>query len=376
MLEIQNSNDSYNNSINDSASKNKMKNSNINDENKNNLNEQPNQSPSNIKKNDTLKIKQRLSISLLQRMEKNPNLSFEEKAKIKELIEEIKNKDYLWSFSDLNETNKELIMKLNQNKEVIANPEIIHLPDSIDFDIEFYKIGKKCEGVKKRYAIIKDGRLYSSVKPLKEFNQKKLKEKTQYLEGAEIINETIDEESNLRGEWSNKSKKYRIKINYLEDRMKNKYSSFFLYFDDKKELNEVNLALFNICKKDNFKLIAKNTIHNLKKVLTEGNKFYVILKILTLKSMIKKRQNTVTSEMNNSNIKIKNNYSKRNIVKKDDIEIGNSSIKDDGMPNLYAKKSTNHTNNDFQFSVLFFFLFLFFFLKYFYLIVDLFLAPS
>ena len=84
MLEIQNSNDSYNNSINDSASKNKMKNSNINDENKNNLNEQPNQSPSNIKKNDTLKIKQRLSISLLQRMEKNPNLSFEEKTKIKE----------------------------------------------------------------------------------------------------------------------------------------------------------------------------------------------------------------------------------------------------------------------------------------------------
>ena len=215
MLEIQNSNDSYNNSINDSASKNKMKNSNINDENKNNLNEQPNQSPSNIKKNDTLKIKQRLSISLLQRMEKNPNLSFEEKAKIKELIEEIKNKDYLWSFSDLNETNKELIMKLNQNKEIIAKPEIIHLPDSIDFDIEFYKIGKKCEGVKKRYAIIKDGRLYSSVKPLKEFNQKKLKEKTQYLEGAEIINEIIDEESNSRGEWSNKSKKYRIRINYL-----------------------------------------------------------------------------------------------------------------------------------------------------------------
>ena len=350
MLEIQNSNDSYNNSINDSASKNKMKNSNINDENKNNLNEQPNQSPSNIKKNDTLKIKQRLSISLLQRMEKNPNLSFEEKAKIKELIEEIKKKDYLWSFSDLNETNKELIMKLNQNKEIIAKPEIIHLPDSIDFDIEFYKIGKKCEGVKKRYAIIKDGRLYSSVKPLKEFNQKKLKEKTQYLEGAEIINETIDEESNSRGEWSNKSKKYRIRINYLEDRMKNKYSSFFLYFDDKKELNEVNLALFNICKKDNFKLIAKNTIHNLKKVLTEGNKFYVILKILTLKSMIKKRQNTVTSEMNNSNIKFKNNYSKRNIIQKDDIEIGNSSIKDDEMPNLYAKKSTNQTNNDFQFS--------------------------
>ena len=132
--------------------------------------------------------------------------------------------------------------------------------------------------------------------------------------------------------------------------MKNKYSSFFLYFDDKKELNEVNLALFNICKKDNFKLIAKNTIHNLKKVLTEGNKFYVILKILTLKSMIKKRQNTVTSEMNNSNIKFKNNYSKRNIIQKDDIEIGNSSIKDDEMPNLYAKKSTNQTNNDFQFS--------------------------
>ena len=104
---------------------------------------------------------------------------------------------------------------MDQNREKIIKPELIKLPDSIDYDIEFYKIGKKCNALKKRYAIIKKGKLYSSDKPLKQMDKKKLKEKTQYLQEAEVINETIDEQSANGGEWSNKNKRYRIRINKL-----------------------------------------------------------------------------------------------------------------------------------------------------------------
>ena len=347
-MELQNS---YDIDISNIKNKNNPKNTKINDENIN-INEQNDQSNSNIKDSNTLKIKQRLSISLLHQMQRNPKISSQEKAKINEIIEEVKTKNYLYGLSDLNGANKDLIISMNQKKENITKPGIVQLPDSIDYDIEFYKIGKKCNGLKKRYAIIKKGRLFSSDKPLKQLDKKKLKEKTQFLEGAEIYCDTIKDQREEGGEWANKNKKYRIRIDYLEDKVKNNYSSFFLYFDDKKEMNEVNLALFNICKKDNYKLIAKNTIQNLKQILIDGNKFYTILKILLVKSNFKKRKtsNSINdNSIQHSAIKFKNNNiidkGNNNIIKKDEIEIGNSSIKDDKIPNLYGKKQPNKTNN-------------------------------
>ena len=52
-------------------------------------------------------------------MQRNPKISSEEKEKINELIEETKNKNYFYSLSDLNGSNKELIISMNQNKEKI-----------------------------------------------------------------------------------------------------------------------------------------------------------------------------------------------------------------------------------------------------------------
>ena len=327
MIEIQESQGSYNNNEqNNSPNVILPIDTNLNlPEEKNKYNEL---SDSNIKKNNKLNIKQQLSISLLNLMKNDPNNSREEKMKISELIENVKNKNYYHCLSDLNGANQELMTTINQNQDKLKKLQIIQLPNSIDYDIDFYKIGKKCQGIKRRYAIIKNGKLYSSKKPLKNLDKndrKTLKDKTKFLIGAEIINQTIDNQSENDGEWSDKNKKYRIRIDYLEDKNKNKYSSFFMYFDNKKQLNEVNSALFNISKKDNYRTIAKNTINNLKDILITGNKFYTILKILSVKKM---RKNKETSIISTNIMNTTSNLNNEKIVKKD-IEIGDSSIVDE-----------------------------------------------
>ena len=332
MIEIQESQESYkNNEQNNSPNVILPLDTNINlPEEKNKYNEL---SDSNIKKNNKLTTKQQLSISLLNLMKNDPNNPRQEKMKISELIENVKNNNYYHCLSDLNGANQELMTTINQNQDKLKKLQIIQLPNSIDYDIDFYKIGKKCQGIKRRYAIIKNGKLFSSKKPLKNLaknDRKALKDKTRFLIGAEIISQTIDNQSENEGEWSDRSKKYRIRIDYLEDKNKNKYSSFFMYFNNKKQLNEVNSALFNISKKDNYRTIAKNTINNLKDILITGNKFYTILKILSVKKMTKNKQTSIIS----TNI----NLNKEKIVKKD-IEIGDSSIVDEKQ-NLYSKKKS------------------------------------
>ena len=289
---------------------------------------------------ETLKTKQKLSISLFNKMQNDPNISAKEKEKIPELIEQIKNKNYYYCLSDLNGANHELIKLMNQNTDIISKPQLVQLPNTIDYDIEFYKIGKKCSGIKKRFAIIKDRRLFSSSQPLNNLDKKKLKEKTKYLEGAEIINETIDNQSMDGGEWSNRNKKYRIRINYLEDKNKQLYSSFFMYFDNKKELEEVNLALFNISKKGNYKTIAKNSILNINEMLLNGKKFYTILKMLSFKNKIKKQKLNDINEK-----KSVNDYDKNY-----NINVDNPSIQINNH-NLYNKQNINNINNDIQLQI-------------------------
>ena len=97
----------------------------------------------------------------------------------------------------------------------------------IDYDVEFYKIGQSCNGLKKRHAIIKPARLFSSTIPVSEYlkledkNKAKLKEKTKYLDKSEIYLENLDNAKNLSGEWSNKKKNYRMRIIY-DDKEANK----------------------------------------------------------------------------------------------------------------------------------------------------------
>ena len=108
----------------------------------------------------------------------------------------------------------------------------------IEYDVEFYKIGQSCNGLKKRHAIIKPSRLFSSTIPVSEYlklkdkNKAKLKEKTKYLDNSEVFLENLDNAKDLPGEWSNKKKNYRMRIIYDDKEAKKK--RIFLLFSNKR----------------------------------------------------------------------------------------------------------------------------------------------
>ena len=275
----------------------------------------------NIISNIFLNTKKRLSIRLLEIIRNDDTLSEEDKLKTSELIEKIKNNelDYIYVYSDINRINDTFISTLKNNEESIEEPRLDVIPDTLDFDVEFYKIGRKCSGLKKRYAIIRDGKLYSSDKPLSELEKydekewEKMKQKTKFLEGAEVINESFDKYDKGMGEWSNKEKKFRIRINYIDDKEKNKKSSFFFYFDNNKKMKDVELAIFNLIKSDNYKLVSKNNLDNLRQISEYSYKFYTIMKILSVKNKIKK--NKLENKVVNEALKTYKNY-KVIIIKK------------------------------------------------------------
>ena len=240
----------------------------------------------------SLNARKRLSIELLVQIQNDPNISIEEKEKINQLIEEIKDKDFIACYSDFNGANQDLIKKMEENQEAIEEPGLLHFPDTLDYDIELYKIGRKCHGLKGRHAIIKDGKLYSSDKPLKDLKEKdweKLKEKTDFLKNATI--NTENKETASGGEWSSKEKEYRIRINYIPNPEKpNEESSFYLYFQEERQMKEVELALYNLSRPDKFKNDAKECLDELNKNIQKGKKCYAIMKMLSVKDKIKKRK--------------------------------------------------------------------------------------
>ena len=170
-----------------------------------------------------------------------------------------------------------------------------NLHTDIDYDIELYKIGKKCSGMKKRYAIIRNGGIFSSNEPkdkIKDF--KKLKDKSMYLQGAEIIKETktIWEQEKGKSEWHNKNKEFRIRVNFFitPGDPKSKQSSFYLYFDNEPALNEVYLILLKVQLSLKDKEVIKENSEKFNSNLLKMKKFYTILKILSVKNKIKKRK--------------------------------------------------------------------------------------
>ena len=246
--------------------------------------------------NEVLDIKSSLSIEILKEILRNNN-SKEENVKINNLIEKIKEKNYYYVYEDINDPGSDLIRYFKQNENFIEKPLLLNPIDSLNYDIELYKIGKTCGSLKKRYAIIKNRRFYSSKKPiiqLNDSNKKILKDKTQYLPGSNFFKETIDEQDRDKREWSNKNKKYRIVIDYslghYDNSSKIKKSSFFLYFDDKKKMREVEEILFSFDLSEKKKKKIKEYFLNINNLLNEGNIFYTIMKILAVKNKIKCRK--------------------------------------------------------------------------------------
>mgnify|MGYP006873000002 CR=1 FL=1 len=195
-------------------------------------------------------------------------------------------------------------MLFRSNENIIEKPIVLILPEELNYDVELYKIGKTCKGLKKRYAIIKRGGFYSSKKPLAQIDRNKLKDKTQYLDGALLMTETKNSVGKADGEWSNKNKNFRIRINYSivpgNNSLKN-MRSFFLYFENEKKMKEVEIMLFGIILRDSTKKKIKKSLADMTNTLTHGNPFYALMKILSVKNKIKKRKiayNSVQKAMN------------------------------------------------------------------------------
>ena len=191
---------------------------------------------SNQSKLESFNIRQRLSIEILNEILRNPTSTKEEKENINYLIQKIEQKNYYYCYGDLNGPHSDIIRFFEQNDKIIEKPILIKLPDMLNYDVELYKIGKTCKGLKKRNAIIKRGGFFSSEIPLKDINdnnKSKLKDKTQYLPGSNVYIETKNDLNRNQGEWSNKNKNYRIRIDYsfgpTDNRSKHFRSSFFLY---------------------------------------------------------------------------------------------------------------------------------------------------
>ena len=296
-----------------------------------------------------LNAKQKLSIELLQIILKDPSLFEDEREKILQLIENIKSNelDYFYVYSDITGINDNVVSVIKTNKGSIEEPSVNVIQNTLDFDVEFYKIGRKCSGLKKRYAIIRDGKLYSSDKPLSELEKydekewEKMKQKTQFLEGAEVINESFDQYDKGMGEWSNKEKKFRIRINYIADKEKNTQSSFFFYFDNERQMKTVESAIFNLIKSDNYKLVSKNNLDNLKHILEASHKFYTILKILAVKNKIKSRKRVFKKVENSTKYRfiaqLKPEFFEQKISVKVDINIDFGSLSKKSS-NLFGKK--------------------------------------
>ena len=251
-------------------------------------------------------IKKQLSIELLNEILRNPNNTKEENEKILKLIQKIKEKKYYQCYGDLNGPDSDIIRNFEQSEKIIENPLLLELPDILDYDVELYKIGKTCSGLKQRYAIIKRGGFFSSKKPLDQINEKNkttIKDKTQYLPGSQVFIETKDDPNRTKSEWKNKNKNYRIRIDYslshFDNSSKVMRSSFFLYFDDENKMREVELMLFGFRLSESEKKNIKKNLKNINTILFEGNRFYTIMKILAVKNKIKQRK-LVFNKINNS----------------------------------------------------------------------------
>ena len=235
-------------------------------------------------------IKSKLSLGLIDQIIKNPNLSEDELKRYNEIKDEINKYNYFFIYDDINIHDYNLIRNLKEINNEIEEPKIENeVNEEINYDIEFHKIGSRCSGIKERSGIIEKGKLFSSTKPKKEIkNIKDLKDKTPFLQDAEIIKETKSEIENNKdkGEWGSKKKNYRIRINYYTKPgdLESKRSSFFLYLESEEALNEVYLILCNMRLSFTNKESLKITLDKVNTMLMNRKKFYTIIKLLSLKN--------------------------------------------------------------------------------------------
>ena len=288
--------------------------------------------------------KSKLSLALIDEILENPDLTEEQREKYNELKDEINKNNYYYIYDDINVHDYTLMQKIKENYEAFENPIIMdNIPNEIDYDIEFHKIGKTCFGMRKRYAIINKDGIFSSKDPKNKLKDlKELKNKTEYLQGAEIIKENKEEWEGQKseGEWHNKNKNYRIRINYFikPGDPNSKRSSFFLYLENEESLNEVFLILSNIQVTFNHEESVTTNFDRFNSCFLKSKKCYTILKILSVKEKLKKRKTFFHKIENNikKEIKFSGKLKQDFLEKKEEIK--------DLIPSIVGEQSGRKTH--------------------------------
>ena len=159
--------------------------------------------PTNLEMAD---IHKAIAIEIMEEMQRGKDVStVMNRENILNLINKIKEQDsaYYLCHLDLNGTNQDKVNHFTENQEMLFKVLVKELKDKINFDVEFYKIGQSCNGLRKRFAIVMRGGFFSSKEPIARFNREKAKDKTRYLIGSIVYLETIDA-------WRNNKDKNKI----------------------------------------------------------------------------------------------------------------------------------------------------------------------
>ena len=199
----------------------------------------------------------------------------------------VTSKKYYYSHLNLNQQNTDDIAQFEKFENFLYQPLLNYLEESISFDVEFYKHGEKfTSSLRQRYAIITRHRFYSSTKPIKDFSEKKSKDKTRCLDYNSVIKiEEYDEKA--QNEWSNKDKAFRVVVNYINS--KNENLSYYFYLDDKKKTETVYKMLNNI-RYENVNNSTGGIITDIEKIVQNCYITYGMIKMLTVKRKEKNRR--------------------------------------------------------------------------------------
>ena len=181
------------------------------------------------KENERKEISSKIAIEILEEMKKiHGTSSIVNMDNITSTIEKIKEdpSNYYYCYNDFKNENEFDIKQFNKIEKIKYEKIKKEIKEKCDFDVIFYKIGEKCNGWKKRFAIIERKKFYSSTKPLKEFKKNKIKDKTKYLSRSIITLETQTNGKKNLPEWHEPTLKYRMKIEYNPKKVKIKNEEF------------------------------------------------------------------------------------------------------------------------------------------------------
>ncbi len=245
----------------------------------------------------------KMALEIMEQMKKGKDLSsLINRDNIKSLIDKIKQDEsnYYLCHIDLKKGNEMVIANFTNQEKIVYEKIKKEIIEKCDFDVIFYKIGEKCNGWKKRFAIIVKGGFFSSTKPLKYFEKEKSKDKTKYLYNSVM---SLEKEGKKNSpEWHEPTLKYRMIIEYDPNKSVNKEKSgkkkyFIFYFINEEKRDIVRGLLFGGNNKDE---IIINNVNNMISSIERSFTFYGILKMLSVKNKIKKRKNLLNELKNYS----------------------------------------------------------------------------